>query len=146
MITVGVTGLAPATESNTVLGWPILQAKCLKDGDAYSPMTYVGVWLLLSTCGSSLQFYLGKRDVKMTANTDPNSGNGSLADSLLPEANAQGGGAGLTKPQKISGQMTTYTKIRDAIHNPEADLSEFSAHEKQIVEACRTDEEERDRL
>merc|ERR1712176_434335 len=137
---------APASGSSTVLGWPMLQAECLTGDDAYSPMTYFVSWFILSVCGALLQFYLWKRKVNKMANRDPNAATDNLADSLLPEANAEGGGAGLTKPQKISGQMSTYTKIRDAIHNPEADLSEFSAHEKQIVEACRTDEEERDRL
>lgn len=107
----------------------------------------LAVWLLLTTCGVSLQCYLSRlQRIQAEQEADKKTGpGGDLVASLLPgSTQEEGGGANLPRP---SDKDDRYSLISKAIFLDEsADLSHLTENERKIVKICREDEFERDRL
>jgi len=143
------TPLWPTELAAMMLAWGILnpralwKVECMSGDDDSTALQFLALWLLNFACGVGLLVIMLKRKIASMQEE------GRLADNLLPGKHGEGGGAGLVdgiRPAEASGHMIGYAKLRDAIFNEDADMSHFSENEKKIVEVCRKDEFERDRL
>ncbi|CAJ1404720.1 unnamed protein product [Effrenium voratum] len=103
------------------------------------PLQSFGAWAVVALLGIALQVvYLFFRSRE--------GDNGRLHERLLPDAEeGQAGAANIPRPGE--GGKDRYETLRKAIDAPEdADLSHLSEVDRQIVDICRKDEFERDRV
>jgi len=112
------------------LGWPRTPWECL------------AAWLALAVLSASLQLLLsainkGKVEAEIAEK-------GDLVAHLLPSAQDPDGPARLPRPNQAESR---FGMITQAIYADEgADLSHLTETERKIVEVCRKDEFERDRI
>merc|ERR1719282_1771837 len=101
-----------------MFSWGILnprslwQVECMSGDDDSIALQFLGAWLATFACGVGLHVIMLKRKLAAMKENE-----GRLADSLLPDKNGEGGGAGLVdgiRPADASGHMIGYAKIRDA--------------------------------
>lgn len=113
------------------LGWPRTPWECLA---AWLGMTALGV------CMQLMLSRIAKSSVDAEAATGPG---GDLVASLLPGARTDGP-PGMPKPGQGDDRYGILTKAIFADEG--ADMSHLTENEKKIVEVCRKDEFERDRI
>jgi len=105
-------------------------------------------WLALALCGMVLQQILN-RCGKGVLQDDDEEQDGSLVAALLPQAGTEsGGGAALPRPGEAMGQDDNrFRIITSAIYADEGtDQSHLTEMERKLVEVCRKDDFERDRV
>jgi len=102
------------------------------------------IWVLISLCGIGLQLFF------LRLSTGQEQQDGRLVERLLAVEEGQerqSETAGVANIPRPGGDKNRYDTLRKAIDAPEdADLSHLSDVDRKIVEICRKDEEERDRI
>mmetsp|Transcript_4978 Transcript_4978/g.11296 ORF Transcript_4978/g.11296 Transcript_4978/m.11296 type:complete len:300 (+) Transcript_4978:57-956(+) len=145
LLALGIADLVP--ELDSLRPRTLLQdSPCsAAEGDTSAVLNFLGLWLLLAACGIGFQLlltWLAKR--KIVEGAAAGGDGGDLAQSLLPGAQANKDG-GMQRPDM--GSDNRFTILCKAIFAEEgADQSHLSESEQKIVEVCRKDEFERDRL
>jgi len=145
LFTVGLAGVARESSEDRNFGLTpseLLAEEPCDPGNLGNVEAFVS-WLLVSVCGVVLQLVLLRAERK----AEPEE-RGSLVSHLLPQAQDTDieGKASIPRPDEMAGD-DRYAKLRNAIFAPpDADLSHLSESERKIVEICRKDEFERDRL
>lgn len=134
LVTVGMANFVPSSDSLT--SGELLGVSCTSN---HAALLFFGQWFVLSLCGVLLQVAFFRYDKKPT---DEDGGNGLVA-SLLP--NAQSNESGVPKPDlNNNNRLALITKAIFAEEG--ADMSYLTENERKLVEVCRKDEEERDRV
>lgn len=148
LFTVGLAGLLPEFKIGLAPSDLLAEEPC-EPGMVDGGQRFKGLaaWALVSSCGIILQLVF----IKLGSGSDDADGEkGSLATHLLPQGSRSGeeDGASIPRPGECGEEgKKTYKTIASAISAPEgADLSHLTENERKIVEICRKDEEERDRI
>jgi len=137
MLTVGLAGLLPAMQG---LSPDALMAETPCAGIDHG-LIGITAWFIVAALGMKMQAFLMRPPKEETNGEDKN----TLVHSLLPDANDRlGGGKLVPKP----GPNDRFALITKAMFADEGDpvFDELSDHERKLVEVCRKDEFERDRV
>mmetsp|Transcript_64925 Transcript_64925/g.104900 ORF Transcript_64925/g.104900 Transcript_64925/m.104900 type:complete len:304 (+) Transcript_64925:96-1007(+) len=146
LLTTGIAGLASgfanfglAPEQILAEG-PCVQGKGQGQQERHEALA---AWLLVAACGIALQLLISRQK---SDDSESNESRGDLVAALLPSAGAQeGGGANIPRPGETSnGRFGILTKAIFADEG--ADQSHLTETEIKIVEICKKDEFERDRI
>jgi len=115
-------------------------------GDFEPSLQTLAAWLCLAACGIALQIFLTMNKGGKENPTLQGSRQGDLVAALLPGVRGEsGGGAGLPRPGE--GGNERYAMLTKAMFAAEdADMSHLTESEKKLVEVCRKDSFERDRI
>lgn len=144
LLTTAIAGLVPslgALEPRALL----LAAPCAADGgDTQAALMSLGCWLAVAACAIGLQLLLAWMAQREEGKQAAGSARGDLVASLLPGAEKDDDD-GFQKPEDM--RTDRFQVLVKAIFAAEgADQSHLTEHEKRLVEVCRQDEFERDRL
>jgi len=146
LLTTAIAGLAPSL--GTLEPQALLQAApcAAEGGDVRAPLLSLACWLVLAACAVGLQLFFAWRARKMGRRAG---GRGDLVASLLPgsteDPEDDDGEEGFKKPDGMQNDRFQML-IRAIYADKDADLSHLTENERKIVEVCREDEFERDRL
>eukprot|EP00930_Biecheleria_cincta_P003035 TRINITY_DN103977_c0_g1_i1.p1 TRINITY_DN103977_c0_g1~~TRINITY_DN103977_c0_g1_i1.p1 ORF type:complete len:303 (+),score=53.18 TRINITY_DN103977_c0_g1_i1:82-990(+) len=148
LFTVGLAGLLPEFKIGLTPSDLLAEEPCEPGmADGGRRLKGLAAWALLSSCGIATQLVF----IKLASRIEDQNGEdkGSLAAHLLPQGSrSEEDGAHIPRPGECGEEgKKSYSTIAQAISAPEgADLSHLTENERKIVEICRTDEEERDRI
>jgi len=143
LLSCGVAGLVAPEVKFALTAPELLSEEGCQPLHALSTRSF-GVWLAISLAGILLQLMF----LRLQSPGDSNAERGRLHEQLLPDAGDDEEAAGkATVPRPGEGGSERYTMLREAIDAPEgADLSHLSEMDRKIVEICRKDEFEKDRV
>eukprot|EP00931_Biecheleriopsis_adriatica_P028730 TRINITY_DN17125_c0_g1_i2.p1 TRINITY_DN17125_c0_g1~~TRINITY_DN17125_c0_g1_i2.p1 ORF type:complete len:301 (-),score=51.72 TRINITY_DN17125_c0_g1_i2:22-924(-) len=143
LLTLGLSALGLPSADWGLSAKELLQEAPCRPHDA-SRFNALAAWAVVAVCGMALQLLL---NWLMRGKHEEESGeNGGLVAHLLPQAQDEEDRAA-NIPRPGEGGTDRYEMLRNAIFAPEGtDFSHLPETDRKIVEICRKDEFERDRL
>lgn len=149
LLCTAASGLVPAKYSfGLTLQNLLAESPCdAAEGDFQASLETLAAWLCITVIGIALQILMTMNRGSTDASNSQGGRGGDLVASLLPGVRGEAVDGGANLPRPGEGSNERFSVLTKAIFAPDGtDVSHLSENEQKLVEVCRKDEFERDRV